>query len=148
QVRPPVAARTLVEALEWHVEQQPERLTVHLYEEGAEHALTYAALWKGALDYAARLVEAGLAPGQTVAIMLPTGREYLYCFYGVLIAGGVPVPGYPPVRLATIEDHMTRHVGILKSARAALMVTIPEAKPLAYLLRAQVETLQAVLVPA
>src|SRR5690606_20532729 len=84
----------------------------------------------------------------TVAIMLPTSREYLFCFYGTLLAGGIPVPLYPPARLATIEDHMTRHVGILKSAGAALMVTIPEAKTLAWLLRAQVESLRAVLVPA
>ena len=66
----------------------------------------------------------------------------------MLLAGGIPVPLYPPARLTTIEDHMTRHVGILKSAGAAIMITIPEAKPLAWLLRAQVESLRAVLVPA
>src|SRR5205814_5932389 len=55
---------------------------------------------------------------------------------------------YPPARLATIEDHMTRHIGVLKSAGASIMVTIPEAKALAWLLRAQVESLRAVLVPA
>src|SRR5207244_8324967 len=104
-------------------------------------------LWDGSLAYAARLAEAGLAPGQAVAIMLPTSKEYLFCFYGTLLAGGVPVPLYPPARLTTIEDHLTRHVGILKSAGAALMVTIPEAKPLAWLLRAQVESLRAVLMP-
>ncbi len=146
-VRPPDSAQTLTEALEYHVERQPERLTVNLYEEDKEHSLTYRDLWEGALGYAARLAEAGLAPGQTVAIMLPTCCEYLYCFYGVLLAGGIPVPLYPPARLTTIEDHMTRHVGILKSAGAAIMVTIPEAKPLAYLLRAQVASLRAVLVP-
>ena len=58
------------------------------------------------------------------------------------------VPLYPPARLSTIEDHMTRHVAILKSAGASIMVTIPEAKALAYLLRAQVESLRAVLTPA
>src|ERR1051326_1531325 len=80
--------------------------------------------------------------------MLPTCKEYLYCFYGVLMAGGIPVPLYPPARLTTIEDHLTRHVGILKSANAALMVTIPEAKPLAWLLGAEVESLRAVRTPA
>ena len=80
--------------------------------------------------------------------MLPTSKEYLYCFYGTLIAGGIPVPLYPPARLSTIEDHLTRHVGILKSCGAAIMVTIPEAKPIAWLLRAQVESLRAVLMPA
>ena len=147
-VRPPDAARTLTEALEYHAQRQPERLTVHLYEEGNEKSLTYRALWDGALLYAARLAEAGVTPGQSVAIMLPTCREYLFCFYGVLLAGGIPVPLYPPARLATIEDHMTRHIGILKSAGASIMVTIPEAKALAWLLRAQVESLRAVLVPA
>jgi acyl carrier protein len=144
-VRPPDHAKTLTDALEYHVERQPERLAVHFYE---EHSLSYRALWDHSLAYAARLVEAGLAPGQTVAIMLPTSQEYLFCFYGTLLAGGIPVPLYPPARLTTIEDHLTRHVGILKSAGAALMVTIPEAKPLAWLLRAQVESLRAVLVPA
>ncbi len=141
-------AATLTEALEYHVTHQPDRLTVFMYEDQKEFPLSYQALWDGAMGYAAQLVNAGLEPGQIVAIMLPTCKEYLYCFYGVMLAGGVPVPLYPPARLTTIEDHMTRHVGILRSAGAAIMITIPEAKPLAYLLRAQVESLRLVLVPA
>src|SRR6185503_10688965 len=141
-------ARTLTEALEYHVERQPDRLTVFMYEETQEFPLTYRALWESALGYAAQLTQAGLQPGQMVAIMLPTCKEYLYSFYGVLLAGGVPVPLYPPARLTTIEDHMTRHVGILKSAGATIMITIPEAKALAWLLRAQVESLRTVLVPS
>lgn len=141
-------AATLTEALEYHVERQPDRLTVFMYEDQQEFPLSYQALWDGAMGYAAQLNRAGLQPGQMVAIMLPTCKEYLYCFYGVLLAGGVPVPLYPPARLTTIEDHMSRHVGILKSAGATIMVTVPEAKPLAYLLRAQVESLHTVLVPA
>ncbi len=149
-VRPPsqTQARTLVEALEYHVEHQPDRLTVFMYEEREEFPLSYRALWDGAAGYAARLADAGLQPGQMAAIMLPTCKEYLYAFYGVLLAGGVPVPLYPPARLTTIEDHMKRHVGILQSAGAVMMITIAEARPLAYLLRAQVDSLQKVLVPA
>src|SRR5262249_6003115 len=131
-VRPPTHAQTLTEALEYHVEKQGERLCVFLYEEQKETPITYRALYEGSLAYAARLAEAGLQPGQMVAIMLPTSKEYLFSFYGTLLAGGVPVPLYPPARLTTIEDHMTRHVGILKSAGATLMITVPEAKPLAY----------------
>ncbi|MBI3370766.1 MAG: AMP-binding protein [Betaproteobacteria bacterium] len=140
-------ARTLTEALEYHAERQPERLTVFMYEEHQEFPLSYRALRDGAMCYAAQLTQAGLQPGQMVAIMLPTCKEYLFSFYGVLFAGAVPVPLYPPARLTTIEDHMTRHVGILKSAGATIMITVPEAKALAYLLRAQVETLRTVLVP-
>jgi acyl carrier protein len=146
-VRPPVHAQTLTEALEYHVEKQPDRLSVFLYGENGETPIAYKSLYEGALGYAARLADAGLQPGQMVAIMLPTSKEYLFSFYGTLLAGGVPVPLYPPARLTTIEDHMTRHVGILKSAGATIMITIPEAKALAYLLRAQVESLRAVMVP-
>jgi 1-acyl-sn-glycerol-3-phosphate acyltransferase len=140
-------ARTLTEALAYHVERQPDRLTVFMYEEQREFPLSYRALWDGAMGYAARLAQAGLQHGQMVAIMLPTCREYLYSFYGVLLAGGVPVPLYPPARLTAIEDHMKRHVGILRSAGPAMMITVPEARPLAYLLRAQVESLNRILVP-
>jgi acyl carrier protein len=147
-VRAPDHAQTLTEALEYHVERQPDRLTVFLYEDQKETQITYRNLWDGAMAYAAGLTAAGLTPGQTVAIMLPTSKEYLFCFYGTLLAGGIPVPLYPPARLTTIEDHLTRHVGILKSCGAALMVTIPEAKAIAWLLRAQVESLRGVLVPA
>jgi acyl carrier protein len=149
-VRPPAEAqaRTLTEALAYHVERQPDRLTVFMYEGEKEFPLSYRALWDGAMGYAAALTRAGLQRGQMVAIMLPTCKEYLYSFYGVLLAGGVPVPLYPPARLTTIEDHMTRHVSILQSAGATIMITVPEAKALAYLLRAQVESLRQVLVPA
>ena len=146
-VRAPAEAQTLIEALEYHVERQPDRLTVFLYEGENEHRITYRDLWDGATLYAARLAAQGVGPGKTVAIMLPTSKEYLFCFYGTLLAGAIPVPLYPPARLTTIEDHMTRHVSVLKSAGAAVMVTIPEAKPLAWLLRAQVESLRAVMVP-
>lgn len=141
-------ARTLTEALAYHVENQPDRLTVFMYEDAKEHPLTYRDLWDGAMGYAARLTQAGLERGQMVAIMLPTCRQYLFSFYGVLLAGGVPVPLYPPARLSTIEDHMTRHVSILKSAAPTIMITVREAKALAWLLRAQVESLRTVLVPA
>ena len=72
----PMQAQTLIEALEYHVERQPDRLTV-LPVRGAERSIRSptATLWDGALRYAARLAEAGLAPGQTVAIMLPTSQR-------------------------------------------------------------------------
>src|SRR5260221_11196804 len=44
-VRAPDHAQTLVEALEYHVERQPDRLTVFLYEEQKENRLSYRTLW-------------------------------------------------------------------------------------------------------
>ena len=141
----PSAALTLTEVLDWHVRAHPQRTHIILLDEaGGETAITYAKLRDSAAEIAAGLLERGLQPGQSVAIMLPTGRDYFRCFFGVLLAGGVPVPIYPPARPSQIEDHLRRHAGILSNALAAMLITVPEAKPVARLLQAQVETLRVV----
>jgi len=142
----PADALTLPEVLDWHVRAHPERTHITLQDaEGNETALTYAALRDGAEQIAAGLLERELQPGQSVAIMLPTSREYFCCFLGVLLAGGVPVPIYPPARPSQIEDHLRRHAGILSNALATILITVPEAKVVARLLRAQVESLRMVV---
>jgi len=144
----PRAAETLLEALDWHVLAHPQRAHVYLYGETDEpEEISYAALLDGAQRIAAGLREQALQPGQNVAIMLPTGRDYLYSFFGVLLAGGVPVPIYPPVRPSQLEDHLRRHAGILGNARAVLLITVPEAQAVARLLKAQVEALRSIVTP-
>ena len=142
----PVAATTLPAVLDWHVARHPAQVQIYLYaDDGQEIQISYAELAAGAQAVAAGLIERGLEPADTVAIMLPTGCEYFFSFFGILLAGGVPVPIYPPVRLSQIEDHMRRHVAILANARVTLLITVPEAKAVALLLRAQIESLTSVV---
>jgi 1-acyl-sn-glycerol-3-phosphate acyltransferase len=141
----PSDALTLPEVLDWHVRTHPDRTHITLLDAAGKGAgISYAALRKGAVEVASGLLEHGLQPGQSVAIMLPTSHDYFFCFFGALLAGGVPVPIYPPARISQIEDHLRRHAGILSNALAAVLITVPEAKPVARLLQAQVETLRAV----
>ncbi len=145
----PEAATTLVEVLEWHARQTPDRTHVLLYGEGEQTtAITYAELLAAARRIASGLVARGLQPQQAVALMLPTGRDYLACFFGVLLAGGIPVPIYPPARLAQIEDHLKRHARILDNAQAAFIITVPQAKTVAALLRARAPSLTEIVTPA
>lgn len=133
----PYSAQTLVEALEWHVQQHPERSHVRLYAEdgGATETLSYRDLHTGAMHVAAGLHALGIQPGQRVALMLPTGRDYFLAFYGAVLAAAVPVPLYPPARPSQLEDHLRRQRGILDNSGAAVLVTSPEVKPLARLLK-------------
>jgi 1-acyl-sn-glycerol-3-phosphate acyltransferase len=145
----PDHAETLVEVLDWHVHAHLDRLHVRvLGDAGPEDEMTYAELLDGAARVAGGLLARDLAPGESVALMMPTCREYFSVFAGVLLAGGVPVPVYPPVRLSQLEDHLHRQVRTLENARAALLVTVPEAKRLARLVRARVDTLREVVTPA
>ncbi len=144
----PDAATTLVEVLEWYAARSPERTHVLLYGEGEQaEAITYADLLAAARRIATGLVSRGLKPQQAVALMLPTGRDYLACFFGALLAGGIPVPIYPPARLAQIEDHLKRHARILDNAQAVFIVTVPQAKTVAALLREQAPGLREIVTP-
>ena len=145
---PPLEANTLPAVLDWHVHNHPERPHIYLIAEtGEEEEISYATLQRRADAVAAALRARELQPGQTVAIMLPTCPEYFFSFYGVLRAGGIPVPIYPPARLSQIEDHLRRHARILDNARAAVLITVAEAKPFARLLRLQVAGLRTVVTP-
>jgi len=145
-VPPASEAQTLLDMLEWHVARHPERLhlTVLQDESTIVGSLTYAELAAKARAVARGLVAREVAPGERVALMLPTSVDFFTAFFGILYAGAVPVPIYPPMRLSQLEDHLRRQVGILRNAGACLLITMPEGRRLAGLLRAQVETLNAV----
>lgn len=139
----PDTARTLIEVLEWHVCHQPQYPHVHLLGDESDQPqdISYGALYQGALAVAAGLQRGGLQTDQTVALMLPTGSDFLFGFFGILLAGGVPVPIYPPLRLSQIEDHLRRQAGILRNAEAKVLITVTQAKLLARLLLPQVPSL-------
>src|ERR1700677_4522557 len=92
-----------------------------------------------------RLRGRGLQPGQTVAIMLPTCAEFFYTFAGILLAGGIPVPIYPPFRADRIAEYATRQANILRNAEARFLITWRQAEGLARLLKPGVPTLRDVL---
>lgn len=145
-IKLPVHARTLVDVLEWHVQHHPQRRHITLYGDAeTPEAITYGELHTGAMAIAAALRQRDLMPRQTVALMLPTCRAFFESFLGILLAGAIPVPIYPPVRPSQIEDHMHRQMGILENAQAAMLITLPEVQTLARLLQPQVPTLRHVV---
>ena len=141
----PEEATTLVEVLEWHVRAHPDRVQIIQLADGGETRITYRDLMRAADAVAAGLQALGLEPGDTVAIMLPTCPEYFHTYFGILAAGGVPVPIYPPARLDQIEEHVRRHAGILTNAEAKVLITVPEARAVARLLEARVADLDRIV---
>src|SRR3974377_818536 len=131
-VPPAREARTLIEVLEWHAAQHQNRLhlTVLQDETTVLGTLTYAQLASRARSVARGLIERDIAPGDRVALMLPTSIDFFAAFFGILYANAVPVPIYPPLRLSQLEDHLRRQVGILRSAGARLPIPMPEGKRL------------------
>ena len=142
----PADATTLTEVLDWHVVRHGERVHVVLWHgDGEETSLTYRHVAERAHAAANGLRQAGLQPGERVAIMLPTSEAFFAAFFGVLYAGGVPTPIYPPARPSQIEEHLKRQAGILRNAQAVLLIAAREASSIARLLKLQVESLRAVV---
>jgi 1-acyl-sn-glycerol-3-phosphate acyltransferase len=145
----PHQASTLIDVLEWHVQHNPDRLHINIVgDDGELQSLTYEQLSHGAQKVAAGIQQQGLQSGATVAIMLPTGSDYFFSFFGILLTGAVPVPIYPPVRRSQLEDHLHRHSGILNNCAATILITMPEAKVVAQLLKSQVLSMREVVTVA
>jgi 1-acyl-sn-glycerol-3-phosphate acyltransferase len=138
-------APTVHAALWQRAGADPERPHAFVREDdGSESTLTYGRLLDAARAVAGGLRERGVRRGDRVALMLPTGFDFLRAFQGILVAGGVPVPIYPPVRLDRIEEYALRQAAILRDAGVVLMVTVPRARPVAALLQRAVPSLREV----
>ena len=123
----------------------PQRRHIMLYVED-EHVeeITYAGLHASA---------EAVAAGLQAAVSSQDKRWRSCCHQSRLFRGflwhsagwGIPVPLYPPARLSQLEEHLRRQMRILSNAETVMLLTVPEAKPLARLLSAQVEGLHRVV---
>jgi acyl-CoA synthetase (AMP-forming)/AMP-acid ligase II len=92
--------------------------------EEAEHetTVTFAELFDRAQRAAAALIDAGVSPGDRVAVLAPTGLGFLDAFFGAVMAAAVPVPLYPPVRLGRLRDYHVATAEMLRRSGARLVV--------------------------
>jgi len=144
----PVEAVNLVEVMTWRAARQPDALHAMVLGDQGPAMLSYGRLLAGAQAVAAGLAQYGFACDSVVALMLPTSPEYLHAFFGVLLAGGIPVPLYPPTHRSQLKEHIERQAAILDNAGAGALITFPQAQPLARSLRAKVPSLRRILCAA
>ena len=88
-----------------------------------ETALPFAELYERARRTAGWLRELGIERGDRVAIILPTGPAFMDAFFGAVLAGAVPVPLYPPVRLGRMAEFHRRTARMLKACGARLVLS-------------------------
>ena len=139
-------AETFEEVLRHRGHADAPRTHLTFYEDDKEGAsLTFGQLLEAAERVAADLTQRGIGRGDKVALMLPTSRDFFLAFAGILLAGGTPVPIYPPFRADRIAEYAERQSAILANAGARLLVTFREASAVAKLLKPRVPSLEAVV---
>jgi acyl-CoA synthetase (AMP-forming)/AMP-acid ligase II len=107
---------TVVQALESRAEAGSETAIWFEAIDAPPSSIGCAELLDRTRQRAGQFVARGVRRGDRVVIVLPTGRDFPLIFYGVLAAGGVAVPVYPPAGQAQIP-------GFLHSVRRVLRLT-------------------------
>jgi acyl-CoA synthetase (AMP-forming)/AMP-acid ligase II len=79
---------------------------------------------------AAALAAMGVEEGDRVAIVLRTEPAFLDAFFGAWLAGAVPVPLYPPVRLGRMEEYAAQTGRMIAASGARLVVSSGGARRL------------------
>ncbi|MBX3708356.1 MAG: AMP-binding protein [Gammaproteobacteria bacterium] len=141
----PSQAKTLLDILLLYGEKSPDK--AHIYfqnEDGGEEVITYGQLLHVSSQVALGLRERGLKERETVAIMQPTSPKFFYTFFGILLAGGIPVPIYPPFRMHMLEAYAKTEARILRNAEVRILVTFEQAENLSLLLQSFVPSLKHV----
>ena len=142
------AAETLVDVLRYRATHNAEQTHLLVTEEGPEGekrlTLTFGELYAAAQRFAEELARRGVPAGGRVALMLPTSGAFFISYAGILLAGAVPVPIYPPFRADRIEEYAARQSAILSNAEVCMLLTFRRGESVAKLLRPRVRSLEEV----
>jgi fatty-acyl-CoA synthase len=85
--------------------------------------LSWPEIYRRASRVAGGLRAEGVEREQTVGLFYPTGEEFFAAFFGILLAGAVPVPLYPPVRLGRLAEYHRRTARMLRATGIELALT-------------------------
>jgi acyl-CoA synthetase (AMP-forming)/AMP-acid ligase II len=88
-----------------------------------ELQLSWNEVHRRARRVAASLHRVGLKRGDRVALILRTGPEFTDSFFGCLLAGTIPVPLYPPLRLGRLNEYHSATARMLTLVGARLVVS-------------------------
>lgn len=99
---------------------------------GGSRFVSFAELAAGAASRARHLAAAGVKRGDTVALVIPEPEDFVLAFLGLLTAGVVPVPMYPPLGPSRIDAYLHTATHIFRTSGARAIVTnLPLASALA-----------------
>jgi len=104
-------APTLTAALRALVAARPDATALVVVDRrGNERASKLGDLWRRAQAYQAHFTERGLAPGDVVVLVLPTGTDLIEAYFGAVLAGGIPALLSTPQRRIADPDVFARRV--------------------------------------
>ncbi len=115
--------RTLTELLASNAELYPDLLFVRFLKRGEVVATcTYLEAWERASQWATLLIERGTRSGERVVLALPNSDDFVYAYFGTLLAGGIPAPSAPIRRLSSNSYYLVNVAQRLHSIDAKVLI--------------------------
>lgn len=123
-------AQTLVESLEQRAGLKPEFL-IFMDLKNKETRVSASEVLEKARSVAQYLMARGLKHNDKVVIMLPTGQKFAYIYFGIIIAGGVPVPVSQPAGTSNLAKYLDNLTHIIHDCEARFFITYDKIKLIA-----------------
>lgn len=118
---------TIPEVIE-NLRGEQKRGFTFLHENGEERRFSFSEIYRHSCARASGLQFYGLKKGDRVALVLPSAEDFIFTFYGSILAGIIPVPIYPPPNMRRLVGYLdtTRHIIAISQSRA--LITVPALK--------------------
>ncbi|HEY3595428.1 MAG TPA: fatty acyl-AMP ligase [Polyangiaceae bacterium] len=114
--------RTLLDALRDNARHSDKGITF-VRSDGREQTLCYRDVWIETQRRAAWLRRHRIGKGDRVVLTLPEAEDFVLNFFGVIAAGAVPVPLYPPATLARLDAYYANLARVIAASEAKLLIT-------------------------
>jgi len=113
---------TLTEAFA-RIARRPGRGFRFVGADRTEHFHDHETMWTEARRRASVLRnDAGVRPGERVALVIPDNREFVLTFFGAVLAGAVPVPIFPRATFRAVEGYVDVLAHIVEASGARVLV--------------------------
>lgn len=121
-------ARTLPSALA-AAARSTAGLTI-IEHDGRAFALSYRELFDDACRIGGGLTALGFEAGSRIALVIPEVNEFIRAFFGITVAGFVPVPLCPPAQAGDVATFTRQSRHVISAARVDAVVTSREVAAL------------------
>lgn len=113
---------TLVDMLLANSQNREKRL-IFMDMRNTPQPISYAELADNARTVASYLMARGLEKNDKVVLMMPTCKEFVYIFFGILLAGGIPVPTSQPAGSGHRSSFLAHIVHIILDCEAKFAIS-------------------------
>jgi len=126
----PVNAATLTEAIAIRAKSQPDDVIMTFLMAGQKdvQALTYGQLHAEARTMAARLIGAGIHPGEVIVLAVEHDAHLIAGFLASLYVGAIPTIAPYPTAFNQPALYQKRLISVVKHSRARAIIVLPDIR--------------------